>query len=204
VADVFVDNGQGVRGDMKSVLRAVLTDVDAPVAGSQDGHIKDPVLHIIGMGRALGAQITDPNIFMYLFANLGQHVLTPATVFSFYSPLASLPKEPTLFGPEFQLYTPALALQRANFIFDILSGQMTSAFKVDLAPYLALAADPFALVEKVNQALFFGRMSTDLRMNLVTATQAVASYNARERALGALYLAAISSEYAVYSGGLVQ
>lgn len=204
VADVFVDNGQGVRGDMKSVVRAVLTDVDAPVAGSQDGHIKDPVLHIIGMGRALGAQITDPNIFMYLFANLGQQVLTPATVFSFYSPLASLPKEPTLFGPEFQLYTPALALQRANFIFDILSGQMTSAFKVDLAPYLALAADPFALVEKVNQALFFGRMSTDLRMNLVTATQAVASYNARERALGALYLAAISSEYAVYSGGLVQ
>ena len=88
VAIVFANNGQGVRGDMKAVIRAVLTDPEAVRFSSADaGRLKDPILHVIGFGRALGARITDPNVFMYVFSNLSQRVLTPTTVFSFYSPL---------------------------------------------------------------------------------------------------------------------
>ncbi len=203
VADVFVNDGNNVRGDMKAVIKAVLTDPDAAVTGAQDGHLKDPMLHVIGLGRAMGAQVNDPGMFLYIFSTLGQLVLTPPTVFSWYSPLAALPKQPgqpALFGPEFQIYAPAMAIQRANFIYTILSGQTGNSFKVDIAPFVAFAGNPPALVEKVNQTLFFGRMSPELRQILINATQAVASNNTQQRALGALYLAAISGEYAVHTG----
>jgi len=204
VATVFADNGSGVRGDMQATIRAVLSDEDATVAGTSDGHLKDTLLHVVGLARALNAKAANPSMFMYLFSTLGQMPLTPNTVFSFYSPLAALPKSPGLFGPEFQIYGPALAIQRANFIWNLLSGQLGSSFSVDLTPFISLAGNPAALVEQVNQTLFFGRMSTSLRQSLLTATSAVAGYNAVERVRGALYLATISGEYAVFTGGPVQ
>ncbi len=204
VANAFADNGAGVRGDMQATIRAVLTDEEAAVTGPQDGHLKDPILHVVGLARALGAQAPNPSMFMYLFTGMGQMPLAPNTVFSFYSPLAALPKQPGLFGPEFQVYGPALAILRANFIWSLLSGQLGASFAVDLSPFVALGGNPAALVEQVNQVLFFGRMSTELRQSLVAATAAVAGSNTQQRALGALYLAAISSEYTVFTGGPIQ
>jgi hypothetical protein len=198
VANVFVNNGQGVRGDLAAVLVAILTDPEAFAFNANDGRLKDPILHVIGLGRALGAQIGDPGGFMYVFGNLSQQVLTPTTVFSFYSPLASLPGYPELYGPEFQIYPPALALQRANFIYGLLNNQFSSAFRVDLAPFAALATSPSALADGVNERLMHGRMSTELRDIIITATTAVPVASANQRALGALYLAAISSEYSVF------
>jgi hypothetical protein len=200
VADVFVDNGEGVRGDLKAVLRAVLTDPEALRFTSHDaGRLKDPLLHVIGLGRALGAQVTDPNAFMWVFNNLSQRVLTPATVFSFYSPLAMLPGGGDLYGPEFQIYPPALAIQRANFIYSLLNGNYSSAFSLDLSPYMSVAANADTLLDLVDHRLMFGRMSSDLRQVIRTTTEAISVTNTRQRALGALYLAAISSEYAVSS-----
>ena len=204
VATAFANNGAGVRGDMQATIRAVLADDEAAVTGPQDGHLKDPILHIVGLARALGAQAANPAAFMYLFTDLGQVPLAPNTVFSFYSPVAALPKQPGLFGPEFQIYGPAVAVLRANVIWQWLSGQLGNSFAVDLAPFVALGGNPAALVEKVNQTLFFGRMSGVLRQALVSATAAVSANNTQQRALGALYLAAISSEYVVFTGGPIQ
>jgi uncharacterized protein (DUF1800 family) len=200
VADVFVNNGQGERGDLAAVVKAILTDPEGSIADPAGGRLKDPILLVIGLGRALGAQITDPNMFMYVLGNLGQAVLSPPTVFSFYSPLASLPHHPDLVGPEFQIYSPALAIQRANFVYAILNGEFSGSFKVDLLPFTAVAGDPAALVEKVNQTLLLGRMSPELRQIITSATKAAS--DSRQRALGALYLAAISAEFAVHTAWL--
>ena len=69
-----------MRGDLRAVLTAVLTDPEAQSFAAEDGRLKNPVLHMIGLGRALGAQIGDPNQYM-VFNNLSQRVLTPTTVF---------------------------------------------------------------------------------------------------------------------------
>ena len=53
----------------------------------------------------------------------------------------------------------------------------------------------------VNQRLMMGRMSSQLRQVLITATAAVPASDPNQRAIGAIYLAAISSEYTVYGGG---
>ncbi len=202
VADVFVDNGMGVRGDLKAVFGAILLDPEAlSFHAAHEGRLKDPVLYVIGMGRALDATFGDPNGFMYAFNNLSQRVLTPPTVFSFFSPLAPLPGHHNLFGPEFQIYPPALAVQRANFIYGLLNSQFASSFKVDLTPFTTVALNTAALIDLVNQRLMFGLMSSDLRGIITGATDAIegtSTSNRTQRALGALYLAAISSEYSVH------
>src|SRR5205823_6202606 len=63
VADVFANNGGGVRGDLAATARAVLLDPearqDAPTA--TQGHLKDPILHSLGLIRVLGGTVIDPS-----------------------------------------------------------------------------------------------------------------------------------------------
>jgi len=198
VAQVFADNGYGVRGDLAAVLTAILTDDEAALTGEADGRLRDPILHVIGLARALGVTFANPGQFMYVLSNLGQAVLSPTTVFSFYSPLAPLPGDPTMFGPEFQIHTPALALQRANFVYGLLNGGFGSSFSVDWAPYTSVANNPTTLVELVNQRLLFGRMSDDLRQVLIGLAQITSDH--QQRVFGTLFLTAISSEFAVHTG----
>lgn len=202
VVNVFINNGAGVRGDLAATLVAILMDPEAlqPTAANH-GRLKDPLLHVIGFGRALGATIGDPNSFQNVFQNLSERVLTPTTVFSFYQLTATLPNQPTVFGPEFQLYPPALAIQRANFIYGIITGQYGSAYAIDRTIFQTVAPNATALVDLVNQRLMMGRMSSQLRGILITATNAIPASDPNQRAIGALYLAAISSEYSVYGGG---
>jgi uncharacterized protein (DUF1800 family) len=199
VADVFRDNGQGVRGDLPSTLVAVLLDPEARAFNAADGRLKDPIVHVTGLGRALNAQFLDVNAFMGVFSNLSELVLTPTTVFSFYSPLAPLPGRADLFGPEFQIYPPALAIQRANFIYQLVTNRYSTAFSYDLTPFTALATNDGALVERVNQVLMQGAMSPALRQIIGAAVRAISPARTTDRAHTALYLAAISGEYAVYA-----
>lgn len=194
----------GSNGDLRVTLTAILTDPEARNFTITDGRLKDPVLTIMGLSRALGIPVTNPGSTQWIFSNLLQLVLTPNTVFNFYNLLTPLPGNPALFGPEFGIYPPALAVQRANFLYGIINEWYTSTFPMALVipAYQAVAADPAALVEAVNQNLMFGRMSSELRALIIAATAAITDTSAnglRERARGALYLAAVSSEYSVYS-----
>ncbi len=200
VAAVF----SGTGGDLRATLTAILTDPEARAFTITDGRLKDPILHILGLTRALGVPLANPGNVQWNFYSLLQQVLTPNTVFSFYNLLTPLPSNAALYGPEFGIYPPALAVQRANFIYGILYDWYTSTFSMATAlpPYRAQAANPAALVETVNQNLMFGRMTPELRDLIIAATAAITDTSEgglRERARGALYLAAISSEYSVYS-----
>jgi hypothetical protein len=199
VANAFSDNGVGVRGDLRAVLNAILIDPEAITFSTEDGRLKDVILHILGLARALGVTVANPDGFNFVFSNLSQRLLNSTTVFNFYSPIGLLPGHLDLFGPEFGIFPPALSIQRANFIYGLLNGSYSSTFSVNLAPYQAVAAQANVLVDLVNTQLMFGRMTPELHSLIWNATLAVPASNTRDRALGALYLAAISSEYAVYS-----
>jgi uncharacterized protein (DUF1800 family) len=197
VANVFDNNGHNVRGDLAAVVTAILTDPDAALSGANDGHLVDPILNMINLGRSLDATFGDAGMFMYVLGNLGESVLTPASVFSFYSPMTALPGAPGMFGPEFSVYSPGLTIQRANFTYDLLKNQFGSGFTVNLAPFTAVAGNVNALVDLVNQKLFQGRMSNELRAVLINTAQATS--DPTNRAFGAVYLAAISSEFLVHA-----
>ena len=95
VADVFADNGAGVRGDMKSVFAAVLLDNEArSPAGLADpnfGRLREPMLRLVQWAphlrrrprpRAPGRSATarDPA------TTLGQSPLRSPSVFNFFRP----------------------------------------------------------------------------------------------------------------------
>jgi len=56
VAKVFNDNGKGVRGDMKSVIMAILVDPEANIQTDYSGKLKEPLLRMTNYYRATGSK----------------------------------------------------------------------------------------------------------------------------------------------------
>lgn len=195
VASVFADNGSGVRGDLKAVVRAILLDPEARQDTStvNQGRLKEPILHICGFLRALNGGFTSSQQVTYLFDYMAQGVLTPPSVFSWFSPLYRVPRS-TLFGPEFQIYTPTEATLRGNFFHAILN-YPGADFVVDLSPFQPYGNDMASLVEKANQVLLYGRMPAEMKPVIINA--AAPGYDARTRIETVLYLTALSGQYAV-------
>jgi uncharacterized protein (DUF1800 family) len=196
VADVFAYGAAG-RGDLKATLTAVLTDPEArqDQPTSVQGHLKDPMLQSIGLFRTLNATVVDPTNLFWDYFLMGQKITAAPSVFNFYSPMTRLPGNPQYYGPEFQLYAPALAVARANFLFKFISGEYKSMVNVDISPFVAVAGDTTALLKLVDTRLLAGRMTPAAWQAIAGAV--AASSDPRQRAITALYLAAISAEFAV-------
>jgi uncharacterized protein (DUF1800 family) len=195
VAAVFNNNGSGVRGDLRAVVNAILTDAEArnDVAPLTSGRLKDPIYHMVGLTRALNGTITPTNGLTWLFTQMAETPLTPPSVFSFYSPLYRIPKS-ILVGPEFQIYTPTESVLRGNFIWEMISNPATD-FTVSIAPFGAVAGNTPQLIDAVDQALLYGRMPQNMRQSLANAITAQSDSNSQAQI--ALYLAALSGLYAV-------
>lgn len=195
VAGVFKNNGSGVRGDLKAVLRAILTDSEArndqPAAGF--GRLKDPLPHAIGVLRALGGGMSATSGLAYLFGQMGQAPLTPNSVFGYYAALFRIPGT-SLAGPEFQIYTPAESAMRHNLMVTLIS-QSGGDFTADVSPFQALAGNIPALIDRLDQTFLYGRMSPAMRQSLANAIAAQPDNGARVQT--ALILTLASGQYAV-------
>lgn len=195
VAQVFNNNGSGIRGDLRATVRAVLLDPEArnDSAGLNDGRLRDPIQHIAATARALGGGFQSTNAVTWEFSLMAQEPLTPPSVFGFYSPLFRLPQT-TLAAPEFQIYTPTEATLRGNMLWQLIT-QPGANWRVDLSPYTAVAANTTALVDAVDQNLLWGRMPAAMRQSLATAINA--QPDAQQRVLTAVYLTLLSGQHAV-------
>jgi uncharacterized protein (DUF1800 family) len=69
VAAAFTDNGSGMRGDMKALVRAILLDVEArrpfndPATSVNFGKPREPMLKLVGLWRKFGAVSGDTALF---------------------------------------------------------------------------------------------------------------------------------------------
>src|SRR6185503_11926315 len=110
VAAVFNNNGLGVRGDLKAVVRAIVLDPEAFEDGSSNpaaGHLMHPAHFIVSLLRVFNPQSADGTTKSdgYLnpqSVNLGLDVFRPPSVFSYFSPSGAVPGS-ALKGPEFGL-----------------------------------------------------------------------------------------------------
>ncbi len=196
VADVFAGTTTGVRGDLRATVRAILTDSEArqDTPSATQGRLKEPILHLAGFLRALNGGFSDASGLTYLFDNMGQTPLSPPTVFSWFSPLFHAPNS-SLFGPEFQIYSPSEAVQKGNLFYGMLSGNLGGGFTMDLTPFQQYGDDMPRLVEAVNQTFHYGRMPAEMKQSLITA--ATPGYDAKARIITVVYLSALSGQYAV-------
>lgn len=209
VTAAFNNNGIGVRGDMKAVLRAILLDPEArdPAPPASFGKLREPVLAVTNLLRAF-AITEDTTDFVlgdsYIPTNLrlGQDVFRSPSVFNFYAPDSPAPGT-DLIGPEFGLLSTATSLARINLVYALVYKTLgTSADRpkgtwVDLAAFDALGADPAQLVEVLNQRLLHGAMADDMRQVVESRVSSVVASDLRGRAQKAVYLIAGSARYQV-------
>nr|WP_303657405.1 DUF1800 domain-containing protein [Asticcacaulis aquaticus] len=183
VAAVFNNNGSGVRGDMGAVVRAILLDSEARTAADGDyGKLREPVVRLAHWMRAFEATSTSGKWLMGSTSantSLNQSPLTSGSVFNFFRPGYVPPN--TLIGnknkvaPEMQItdeVTTASYINTMNTTINTGIGT-SSDIKATYPKELALAADPAALVDRLDLLLFGGRMSATLKSKIVTAVSTV-------------------------------
>jgi len=93
VTNAFNDNGAGIRGDMKTVIKAILMDKEARL-GVTDGNlifgkVKEPILRMTALWRAFDAKATNGQYLFNAATHLGQGPLQSPSVFNFFSPFYS-------------------------------------------------------------------------------------------------------------------
>lgn len=211
VASVFNDNGAGVRGDLKAVVRAVLLDGEARGDLKTDpnyGRLRHPAQFICNILRAFNAMSANRSTTSDGYLNpqsspMGMDLFRPPSVFSYYSPGTVVPGTGGVRGPEFGILSTSTALRRANFVNTIVfsniavSTNAPNGTSIDLSALQALAGDPAQLVERLNQLMMHGTMSVEMRNSITGAVSAVSSSNPLKRARTAVYLVATSSQYQV-------
>jgi uncharacterized protein (DUF1800 family) len=207
VAAVFNNNGAGVRGDMKAVVRAIVDDPEARGDLKIDpayGKLREPALYLLNLLRAFGGQ-TDGVYLQRVSGNLLQNVFYPPSVFNYYPPDYIVPTT-TALGPEFAIQNTSTALTRINtantmFFSTQIAPDATVAgatgTSLSMAGLQALAGDPGAMVAKLDALLMHGTMSEAMKSAIVTAVNAIPASDSLSRARTAAYLAATSSQYQV-------
>lgn len=214
VADVFANNGQNIRGDLKSVIRAILLDPEARgnvKTAPRYGKLREPVQLLTNLGRifparsADGGTLTDGGFSTWM-GNLGQNPFNSPTVFNFYPPSYVIPGT-TLNAPEFGLLNATTIVGKTNFlhalVFERLSPNLTDSLRgtsLDFSEAIPFAAnDPTAnqLLDYLNNKMMHGTLSAEHRNAIRTAVLAVPADNPAYRAKTAIYLIVVSSQYQI-------
>jgi uncharacterized protein (DUF1800 family) len=217
VAQVFINNGSGVRGDLRAVVRAILLDPEARTASDSTsyGKLREPVLRLSAIWRAFNVMAPDPQPTgqqpmgtRNFNTNWGQQPLSSPTVFNFYEPEYEPPGPigaAELDAPEFQILNESTIARMSNDLWirtyswsDPLT--VTTNPRINITPLVANAiSDPARMIEDINVLLLQGRMSSGMRATLrnFLATPQLTSASAFERARSTLGLVVHSPEFAI-------
>lgn len=220
VAAAFNDNGDGIRGDIKAVIKAILLDEEArqcdPVDHPTAGKLREPIIRYTGAMKAFKGAPTGDFILHSMsrwFERVGQVPLYAPSVFNFYLPdyqpngiIADL----DLVAPAFQIHNSTTSIGYLNevnswtrlneFIDDISNtledmGIEENDVLLDLSEEMALAGDPAALTEHLNILLACGQLSVRTKEVITEAITYLSS--SPERISLAVYLVLMSPDYAI-------
>lgn len=205
VAQKFANNGQGVRGDMKAVIKAILTDYEARsttvVSNQGYGKLREPLLRATAMIRALHPTSASGYFKIPVTdVELGQSPMRAPTVFNFFEPGFVFPGVLALNGlvaPEFAISSETEVATTANFLEQ---GSRTffkgNDIRLDLTTEQQLASNPLALVERLNLLLMYGSMSSTMKTRLVNHLNTILGNNSL-RAQAAVHLIVTSPEFCI-------
>ncbi len=198
VAAVFNDNGSGVRGDLKAVVAAILTDEEArrgddpSQVQANDGHLKEPLLFMINMLRAMNAS-TDGSSLSDYASNMKQTPFFSPSVFNFYPPNFVI-QGSTLLGPEFAILNTSTSIARINFVNDLVYNTIGTT-TTDISAFVGLAGTPDQLVDTMASVMLHGNISADMRNSLISTITPLTDNTRRTKS--ALYLIGSSSQFQV-------
>lgn len=213
VAQVFNSNYAGERGSLASTIKAILMHQEARFGHRENpdtyGKLKEPLIRMTQLWRAFEPQII-PEEFNYAWAEneLGQAPLNAPSVFNFFRPTFSQPgeiRDRGLVSPEFQILDETSIIKMTSRL--LASTIWSHNFKndsegkriaIDISKEMDLEPDNEALLDHLNLLMLGGRMSPELR-NEVLALMSSRSYAnaASQRVVEAIFLIASSPEAAL-------
>ncbi|MCU0927484.1 MAG: DUF1800 domain-containing protein [Hydrogenophaga sp.] len=208
----FQGFGEGRAGDMRATVAAILLDAEArndtptPRAGS----LREPAQMFAGMVRALGGNTDGDALGWWWGEELRQHKFRSPSVFNYYPPDYPLAGTP-LMGPAFGIHNANTALQRVNFINYLVfwngSGPEASVpnavgTRVNLQTFVADAADPARLVDRLSLLALGEPLPTASRNAVIQAVSAYTQQNSGNdhlinRVRQAAYLVFASPQYQI-------
>ncbi|MEI8159265.1 MAG: DUF1800 domain-containing protein, partial [Burkholderiales bacterium] len=186
VANVFANDGSGVRGDLKAVVKAILLDTEARdmarVSASNSGKLREPVARFLNWARAFKAtsasdawaigDLSDPA------TRLGQSPMRSGSVFNFfrpgYVPPGSDLSTQGLTAPEFQITNESSIPGYVNFMQKAISGSSVGDLRADYSSLLALVNDSSALLNELNLVLASNQIPVATLTTLKTALDTIA------------------------------
>ena len=212
ISAVFANNGSGVRGDLKAVVRAILLDTEARdttlLTSTTAGKLREPVHRLTGWARAYGA--TSPSNAWAIgdtssgSTRLGQSIGHSATVFNFFRPGYAPPNTAIstagLVAPEFQITNELSVVGYINYMQALIANG-SGDFKADYTTILTLSADSQALVDEVNLVLANGQLPAATVTAIKAAVDSIANTGTsgpNNRVMTAILLTMASPDYLTF------
>jgi uncharacterized protein (DUF1800 family) len=224
VSRVWANNGSGVRGDLKAVVRAILLHPEArSAATASSGKVREPVLRLAALLRAYGYRSDTGHWRVGNTDNpgssLGQTPMRSPSVFNFYRPGYVAPGTQGaargLAAPELQIAHETSAAGYVNYLRDVVAqgvgasntigGVTRRDIQADFTADIALATDPPALVDRVFARLLpHTTPSSELRDDVLAGVRSIpiptsgsTATATRNRVNAALLLVLVSPEFQV-------
>lgn len=219
VAQVFKNNGKGVRGDMKAIITAILTDPEArdsvaAASNPQYGKVRESLIRYTAWARAFSAQSRTGSYWIGDTEDpiwgLGEMSLRSPTVFNWFAP-GYVPPATTisaagLVAPEFQMTDVSTVVGYINYMQDAIGSNAQNGPDLfsSYAAEMTLAQRPDELIDRINLLLMAGEMSPALRGQLLDAITSIplpsgtsdATFAAEaNRVQTAIYLTMASPDY---------
>jgi uncharacterized protein (DUF1800 family) len=200
VSSVFTNDGNGVTGNLKAVITAILTDPEARAgddpnvaANPNFGHMREPILFMANLLRGLNATLGASSTIYGRASELGENLFYAPSVFSYFSP--QYRGAQGLLAPEFQIYSTQTASDRADIVNTILYGALDKSTTFDLTPFVRQAEEAGPLLNYISSIFLHGAMPAGLEQNFTDAVNAVTTATAKAQA--GLYVVLTSGDYQI-------
>ncbi|NJS14240.1 MAG: DUF1800 family protein [Sphingopyxis sp.] len=216
IAKVFANNGQGVRGDLGAVFKAILIDEEALSASgltSQTfGKVREPFVRFVQWARTFTLKKPPSGKYdLYDTSqqsnSLGQMVFRSPSVFNFfrpgYVPAGTAIADNKLVAPEFQIVNEISTIGYANFMHSVVTNKNNPNLEPDYSAEMAIANDSTALVNRIDLILSGGQLSQANRDRIKQAVDSITlpatnDADARfSRVAAAIMLTMVSPQYLV-------
>ena len=209
VAEVFNNNGSGVRGDLGAVVKAILLDPEArpSMAMEIDGKIKEPLLRLTQLFKAYNATSQSgkyPLVAAYIL--FAQGPLQSPSVFNFFSPFYAPPgeiRDSSLVAPELEIATEYSNTLLTNYMFGQVFGLnhtnedlQEDDIYINFQEEMDVAANIDQLIDMVAGKLLGGDISDTLRTEIAGMLERVPETDTAIRAAETIYFVVTSPEYA--------
>ncbi len=212
IAAVFANNGNGTRGDLAAVVKAILLDPEArdvrwSIGSTSFGRLKDPVHRAMAIAR-IGNLARHTDLHWWDWGGFYDSALqspgNAPSVFNFYRPDYRAPgllSQNRLAGSAFQITNSSTSISFVNQLWnntiDGLSMWNTYSYNPDYKEFLEVAGNPAQLIDRANLLLCGGSMTAATRANLVTMLSQVPANDLLQRVQLTIFVSSTCPEGAI-------